>query len=246
MLNWLARFLGRPTETEFAEEVRSHLAHEIDEQVDRGLPPEEARYAALRRFGNVTRHLERFREASPAFWLETLWQDVRTGWRSLCRTPVLSAVAILSLGLGIGANTSIYTVARAVLLDPMRVPDADRMFVIRAENHPLSFMPGVTPAELDDIVQLAGTLGPRGPTSSGHRPTGERRDDQRVFSIRQQGGYGGVRGSAAPRPLADGRGVSVGGPRRCADGSAVATAGGGCQHFGQPNAPSGPPELRTS
>ena len=84
------------------------------------------------------------------------------GARSVARR-VLSAVAILSLGLGIGANTSIYTVARAVLLDPMRVPDADRMFVIRAENHPLSFMPGVTPAELDDIVQLAGTFGTAGP-----------------------------------------------------------------------------------
>lgn len=162
MRNWLARFLGRPTETEFAEEVRSHLAHEIDDQVDRGLAPDEARYAAIRRFGNVTRHLERFREASPVFWLETLWQDVRTGWRSLCRTPVLSTVAILSLGLGIGANTSVYTVSRAVLLDPLRVPEADRMFVIRAENNLVSLMPGVTPAELDDIVQLAGTFGSAG------------------------------------------------------------------------------------
>lgn len=162
MRDWLARVLGRPTDDQFAEEVRSHLAHEIDEQVDRGLPPEEARYAAIRRFGNVTRHLERFREASPAFWFETLWQDVQIGWRSLGRTPVLSAIAILSLGLGIGANTSVYTVARAVLLDPLGVPDADRMFVIGAENNALSLMPSVTPAELDDIVQLAGTFGSAG------------------------------------------------------------------------------------
>lgn len=62
MRGWLDRFRRRPSEAEYVEEVESHLAHEIDEHVARGIPAEEARYLALRRFGNVMRHLERFRE----------------------------------------------------------------------------------------------------------------------------------------------------------------------------------------
>jgi len=64
MRQWLRRF-RRPSAEEFVAEVEAHLAHETFEQIERGVPPEDAHYSALRRFGNVTRHLERFREASP-------------------------------------------------------------------------------------------------------------------------------------------------------------------------------------
>src|SRR4051812_15296396 len=100
MRQWLRRFRRRSDE-EFAAEIDAHLAQEADEQIERGLPPEEARYAALRQFGNVTRHIERFREASPWFAFETVWQDVRYAWRSLKRSPALFVAAIVSLALGI-------------------------------------------------------------------------------------------------------------------------------------------------
>ena len=76
-MRWLRRSRRRPSEAEYVREVESHLAHEIDAQLEEGIPAEEARYAAVRRFGNVTRHLERFRETSPWFWLDTLSLDVR-------------------------------------------------------------------------------------------------------------------------------------------------------------------------
>ena len=67
MRDLIDRLRRRLSDADLREEVDSHLAHEIDDQLDRGLSPEQARYVALRKFGNVTRHLERFRETSPAF-----------------------------------------------------------------------------------------------------------------------------------------------------------------------------------
>jgi predicted permease len=131
----------------------------MDEQLDRGLPPDEARYAALRRFGNVTRHLEGFREGSPWFWFETLCQDARYGWRSLLRTPLTTVVATLSLALGIGANTAIYTVARGTLLEPLQLPEVDRVFFVEPDQGPaarLSF------EEREQIANLAQSFGVAG------------------------------------------------------------------------------------
>jgi hypothetical protein len=89
--------------------------------------PEDARYAALRRFGNVTRHLERYRESSPWFWFETVWQDVRYGWRSLRRSPALFLAAIVSLALGIGATTTTFSVLDATVLNPFPYPHSERL-----------------------------------------------------------------------------------------------------------------------
>ena len=130
MRRWFDRFRRLPSEEEFAEEVRSHLAHVIDEQVERGVEPQEARYAAIRKFGNVTRHVERFREASPWFWLETLWHDVRYGWRSLWRTPGLTSMLMLCLALGVGANATVLLATRTLLLHPLPVPDPHRLFFL--------------------------------------------------------------------------------------------------------------------
>jgi MacB-like periplasmic core domain len=132
---WLSRF-RRPSDEEFATEVEAHLAHETHDQIERGLPSDEARYAALRRFGNLTRHLERFREASPWFWLETVWQDVRYGARSLWRTPVLTATVILSLVLTVGTSVAILTAARTLLLAPLKLPNADRVFFVGHADQP--------------------------------------------------------------------------------------------------------------
>ncbi len=159
MRQWLRRF-RRPSDEEFAAEIETHLAHEIDEQIERGLPPEDARFAALRRFGNVTRHLERFREGSPWFSLETVWQDVRYGWRSLWRTPVTTTIAILALALGIGANAALYTVTRAVLLDPLRLPEVDRVFFVRDVSGGGDWMPLSIQEEVARLATPFATAGP--------------------------------------------------------------------------------------
>ncbi len=88
---------------------------ETRENIERGMPPEEARRAAQRTFGNVGVTRERIREALPIYWMETLWQDVRYGARLIRRSPMLAAAVVATLTFGIGLNTGIFTLINAEL-----------------------------------------------------------------------------------------------------------------------------------
>ena len=116
------------------QEIREHIELATQENIDRGMTPEEARYAALRKFGNVTRVKEDAREVWSMVWLEQFGQDIRFVLRQLRRSPAFTTVAILTLALGIGANTAIFNVVHATLLQPLPVSDAKRMVVIWANN----------------------------------------------------------------------------------------------------------------
>src|SRR5437867_2855365 len=112
---------------ELAEEMRFHLELKIEERLEAGMGLEEARLAAKRQFGNQTLLQEVSREMWGFRLIEMLVQDVRYGLRMLGRSPGFTAVALLSLALGIGANTAIFSLINALFLKPLPVTDPYRL-----------------------------------------------------------------------------------------------------------------------
>jgi macrolide transport system ATP-binding/permease protein len=118
-----ALFAKEKLDAEMAEEMRAHLEHQAEENVARGMSPDEARYAAQREFGGMEQIKEQARDQRSWIWLEQLGQDVRFAWRALGRRPSFTVVAVAILALGVGANTAVFTLFNAVALRAVPVPD---------------------------------------------------------------------------------------------------------------------------
>jgi predicted permease len=132
MREWWSKFhafiKGRQgIDDDLAEEVQSHLDMEADHFVEAGMVTEEARLAARRRFGNTAAITERTRDAWAFPTLESLLKDMRYGFRAIRRAPAFSLIVILTLAIGIGLNTALFSVVHAVLLKPLPYPDAERL-----------------------------------------------------------------------------------------------------------------------
>ncbi len=126
--------MTRRMEDELDRDIREHLEMEIRDNLERGMSPEAARAAALRKFGNVAR----IKEDTRAVWgwmrLEQILQDIRYALRTLRKNPGFATVAIVTLALGIGMNTAVFSVVNAVLIKPLPYPDARRLVSLADYN----------------------------------------------------------------------------------------------------------------
>src|SRR5262245_31528171 len=115
-------------EPELDRELQFHLDMETAENVRRGMSEEEARRSARMSFGGVERTKEDYRDIARFRRLEDIWQDLRYGARMLLKTPGFTAATALTLALGIGANTAVFSVVYATLLKPLPYPEAERIY----------------------------------------------------------------------------------------------------------------------
>jgi putative ABC transport system permease protein len=130
-LKFLTRKLNRKrAEQELEEEIRTHLQMETQEQIESGLAPEDARYAAQRNFGGTLLATEKSRDVWGFRTLEMLWQDLRFGVRMLMKKPGFTVIAVFTLALGIGASTAIFSAVNPILFEPLPYPQAEQVTMV--------------------------------------------------------------------------------------------------------------------
>jgi predicted permease len=177
-----------------ADEMRHHLDGLTDRHVAAGMAPDEARRAALRQFGAVAQIAEDCRDQRYTQWLDALVRDVRHGCRTLVRAPVLTIVIVISLGAGIGVNTTIFSWMQAMMVHPIPgVRGSSNFYLIETRTETNTY-PGLSWLEYRDIrEQLRGFQ-----DLLAHRMApvniGERGQDERAYALLVSGNYFSVLG----------------------------------------------------
>ena len=184
-------------------EMRSHVELATEANIARGMDPDAARDAAKQGFGNLTRMSELAYDVRAGGGLETMWQDLRFGVRTLFRNPGFAAVAILTLALGTGATSAIFSLVYTVVLRPLPYPEPDRLLSVVEHRNGVD-MGLSAPDYLDwraaatSFEQLAASAG----TTANLTGRGE---PERVLAVRVSGNYFDALGV----PPAHGRGFAL-------------------------------------
>jgi len=149
-------FRREKLERELDDELASHLAMHIEDNVRAGMSPEQAQRAALLKLGGVEQTKENYRERGGLPVLESLLQDLRFGLRMLQKNPGFTAVSVLTLALGIGATTAIFSVMNAVLLRPLAMEDPSRVVYVQEQWRDL--FPGLSVGNFTDLQQQSSSF----------------------------------------------------------------------------------------
>jgi len=156
-LKWIVK--GQRLESEMETEVRFHIESCAADLVRKGLSQQEAMRQARIEFGGIESYKDAMRASVGVRWWSERASDLHHGWRLLCKNPAFTVIAVLTLALGVGANTAIFSIVNAVLLRPLPFPEPDRWVRI-AFNEPglgLRDVPFSVP-ELDDLRNRAGVF----------------------------------------------------------------------------------------
>jgi putative ABC transport system permease protein len=148
-----ALWRGRGVDAEMAEEMRAHLDRLVAANRAAGMAPDEARHRALRQFGNMSSLEERALDERRFRWLESLVRDLRFGLRQLRLNPGFATTAIVSLALGIGASTAIFSAVDVILFRPLPFPHADHLSIVRKGPRTGEPAGGIAPANALEMVE---------------------------------------------------------------------------------------------
>ena len=158
-MSWTRFFRRRYWDEESARELEAYLEMETDENIARGMSPEEARYAARRKLGNTTLIREEIYRMNTFGWLETLWQDVRYALRMFVKSPGATAIAVVSLAIAIGPNCALFSVVDSLILKPLSVAGAPQMFDLWTCTERHDQFKGLSYPELLDYQAQAAEIG---------------------------------------------------------------------------------------
>ena len=151
-MNWWQRLFKREqAEKRLDAELRFHLETLVAAKVRDGLTEDEARRLVRLEFGGLDQVKEECRDARGTRWVETIAQDLRFAWRTLRKSPAFAVIAVLTLALGIGANTAVFTIVNGVLLRPLPFPEAEKLFLISCLPNDNPFITGFGLADRDYV-----------------------------------------------------------------------------------------------